>query len=62
VIAEAPVPTALADNHVIDTNPPTSARSMSVKGVVAGLQVLLAARRSAQSDDHAYWYTVARGI
>jgi len=36
--------------------------SMTVGRVVASLQVLLATRRAARNEDHAYWYTIARGM
>jgi hypothetical protein len=47
-------------------SPITSGQSqpaeLSLSRVVASLQVLLAARRAARSDEHAYWYTIARGM
>jgi len=36
--------------------------SLSVQRVVASLQVVLATRRAARNDEHAFWYTVARGL
>ena len=35
---------------------------LSLNRIVAALQLLLATRRAARSEEHAYWYTVARGI
>jgi hypothetical protein len=35
---------------------------LSLKDVAAALQVVLATRRAARNEDHAYWYTVARGM
>ncbi len=37
-------------------------RKLSLNRIVAALQLLLATRRAARSEDHAYWYTVARGM
>jgi hypothetical protein len=51
-VAHQPQPTAL----------PEPAPQLSLKRVVAGLQVVLATRRAARNDAHAYWYTVARGM
>jgi hypothetical protein len=36
--------------------------SISLKRIVAALQVILATRRAASSDESKYWYTVARGM
>ena len=44
------------------TSRPSQAAELSLSRVVASLQVLLAARRAARSDEHAYWYTIARGM
>jgi len=38
------------------------ARTLSLNRVAATLQVLLAARRRARTEDEAYWYTIARGL
>jgi hypothetical protein len=35
---------------------------ISLKRIVAVLQVVLATRRAAFSEDNLYWYTVARGM
>jgi hypothetical protein len=35
---------------------------MSLQRVVSALQVILATRRAVRSEEHAYWYTVARGM
>ena len=34
----------------------------SLNRIVAALQALLATRRAARNEEHAYWYTVARGM
>lgn len=36
--------------------------SLSLNRIAAALQVVLATRRAARSEEHAYWYAVARGI
>ena len=35
---------------------------LSLNRIAATLQVVLATRRAARSEEHAYWYTVARGM
>jgi hypothetical protein len=35
---------------------------LSLKRIVAALQVVLATRRAAFSDEHLYWYSLARGM
>jgi hypothetical protein len=35
---------------------------MSLKRVVASLQLALATRRAALTDEDKYWYTIARGM
>ncbi len=35
---------------------------LSLKRIAATLQLMLATRRAARSEEHAYWYTVARGM
>jgi hypothetical protein len=35
---------------------------LSLNRIAAALQVLLATRRAARNEEHAYWYTVARGM
>jgi hypothetical protein len=35
---------------------------ISVKRIVAALQVVLATRRAAYSDENMYWYSLARGM
>jgi hypothetical protein len=39
-----------------------SVQPISLQRVVAELQVVLATRRAAVSDDYTYWYTIARGM
>jgi hypothetical protein len=36
--------------------------TLTLQRVVASLQVILAARRATRNDDHAYWYTISRGM
>jgi hypothetical protein len=35
---------------------------LSVRRIAATLQVALATRRAARNDEHAYWYTMLRGM
>jgi hypothetical protein len=35
---------------------------LSLNRIAAALQVVLATRRVARSDEHEYWYSVARGM
>ncbi len=35
---------------------------LSLHRIAASLQLVLATRRAAYSEEHAYWYTVARGL
>jgi hypothetical protein len=58
MIAEAPATT----QPNIEAETTHSKPSLSLGSVVASLQVLLATRRAVRNDDHAYWYTVARGL
>jgi hypothetical protein len=58
MIAEPPA-LALQEEPSIVTDPP---RTLSLNRVAATLQVLLAARRGARSEDEAYWYTIGRGL
>ena len=41
---------------------PEVANKLSLNRIAAALQVLLATRRAARNEEHAYWYTVARGM
>ena len=43
--------TAVDDDH-----------TFSLNRIAAALQVVLATRRAARNEEHAYWYTVARGM
>jgi hypothetical protein len=36
--------------------------TLSLHRIAATLQVVLATRRAARDEEHAYWYTVARGM
>jgi hypothetical protein len=42
--------------------PVDSLEPLSLNRIVAALQVVLATRRAALSDEHGYWYTLARGM
>jgi hypothetical protein len=44
------------------TDPIDILEPLSLKRIVAALQVVLATRRAAFSDEHKYWYTLARGM
>jgi hypothetical protein len=60
MIAESP---ATIDAIALPEQRPTSERPpMSLQRVVSALQVILATRRAVRSEEHAYWYTVARGM
>jgi hypothetical protein len=37
-------------------------RLLSLTRIAATLQVALATRRAARTEEHAYWYTVLRGM
>jgi hypothetical protein len=41
---------------------PEAGNKLSLNRIVAALQLLLATRRAARNEEHAYWYTVARGL
>ena len=41
---------------------PEVKNKLSLNRIAAALQVLLATRRAARNEEHAYWYTVARGM
>ena len=41
---------------------PGAGNKLSLNRIVAALQLLLATRRAARNEEHAYWYTVARGM
>ena len=58
MIAESPA-FAVQEEQASLTEP---ARTLSLNRVAATLQVLLAARRRARTEDAAYWYTIARGL
>jgi hypothetical protein len=44
------------------TDPVDNVEPISFKRIVAILQVALATRRAAFTDDDKYWYTLARGM
>ena len=60
MIAEAPVHSAVEQSAAV---PQSEVRApLSLNHIAAALQVVLATRRAARSEEHAYWYTVARGM
>jgi hypothetical protein len=59
VIAEHPT-TKVAHLELVQSR--VDEPSLSVGRVVASLQLLLAVRRDARNQDHAYWYTISRGL
>jgi hypothetical protein len=59
VIAEAPAPSAVQESTAAQSDIPAP---LSLNRIVAALQVMLATRRAARNEEHAYWYTVARGM
>jgi hypothetical protein len=52
---------ALQANVPNDASIDATSRTLSLSGVVATLQVLLATRRAARNAGYAYWYTAIRG-
>jgi hypothetical protein len=56
-IVTAPTATSKAAAASRDEQP-----SLTLSRVVASLQVVLATRRAIRNDDHAYWYTIGRGL
>jgi hypothetical protein len=60
VIAEAPAHSAVQESKAV---PQSDVRApLSLNRIAAALQVVLATRRAARSEEHAYWYTIARGM
>jgi len=59
VIAQGPVHSAVQESAAqqSDVRAP-----LSLNRIAAALQVVLATRRAARSEEHAYWYTIARGM
>ena len=63
--AQSPTAIAIAialPQRVAEPAPVERANTLSLNRIAASLQVLLASRRAARSAEHAYWYTVARGM
>jgi len=60
MIAESPSITSETSGQHKEIAP--VAPQFSLKRIVASLQILLAARREARRNDHAFWYTIARGL
>ena len=61
MIAPSSAATVALTQPAIDTHADFDG-TLSVNRIVATLQIMLAARRAARSEDDAYWYTVARGM
>ena len=59
MIAEAPAPNAVKESAAAQSD---VRAPLSLHRIAAALQVLLATRRAERSEEHAYWYTVARGM
>jgi hypothetical protein len=65
VIAEPPSHVATADVErtvFAEGIPVRTPERLSLGRVAARLHLVLATRRAAHSDEHAYWYTVVRGM
>jgi hypothetical protein len=61
--AQSPTAIAIAlPQRFAETAPTERENTLSLNRIAASLQVLLASRRAARSEAHAYWYTVARGM
>ena len=61
MIAET-VANVLQDSLPGNASTDANVRTLSLSGVVATLQVVLAARRSARNEDHAHWYRISYGL
>jgi hypothetical protein len=64
MLATSPARPAVAvtlSQPVAETAPELPGRFSLIR-VAAALQVALATRRAARSEEHGYWYTVARGM
>jgi hypothetical protein len=59
VIAQAPVPSAVQESAARQSD---VREPLSLNRIAAALQLMLATRRAARSEEHAYWYTIARGM
>lgn len=62
MIAETTADAAQDVAHAPTRTEAQAAHPLSLRRIAATLQLLLATRRAARSEDHAYWYTVARGM
>jgi hypothetical protein len=67
MIAESPATIPLPNASTLPNASPADADShadatLSLSRIVATLQVVLATRRAARNEEHAYWYNVARGM
>ena len=67
MIAESPATITLPNASSLPNAAAADAESradgtLSLSRMVATLQVVLAARRAARNEEHAYWYTIARGM
>ncbi len=64
MIAESPasIDQQAESSYSDDATTRTTSRGLTLSSVVASLQVVLASRRAAHSEEYAYWYTIARGL
>jgi hypothetical protein len=53
---------AVATQDIASRDQRLAAQPLSLSRIAAALQVVLATRRAARNEEHAYWYTVARGL
>jgi hypothetical protein len=55
--------TSIASHDALSTDAlARTGQPLSLNRIVATLQVVLASRRAARSEEYAYWYNVARGL
>jgi hypothetical protein len=63
MLAQAPSPAiAIALPQPVTEIAPEFEGKLSLNRIAAVLQVVLAIRRAARNEQHAYWYTVVRGM
>jgi hypothetical protein len=60
--AQSPTSIAITLPQRASQTTPEWENKPSLNRIVAALQALLATRRAARNEEHAYWYTVARGM
>jgi hypothetical protein len=62
MIAESQANLGVANAAHANNDDDNATANLSASRIVAALQLLLATRRAARNEEHAYWYTVARGM